>query len=126
MLMADEVIIDHDIPHIIIQERPDRTIKNPWSAREVPLIGPALETAKVILEGKVEKDYLFPHYASAGGQDRLSQFLNRRVREHTKNEKHVAHSLLVITWQTGCAGQRCSARLGRPYRAMPIHTLNRL
>lgn len=93
MLLASEVVLDAPTPHIIIQTRPDRTLKSKWSERKIPLVGAALTAAKNAIEGLGEGEYVFPRYATAGGLDRLSQALNRRIRDHTDNPKHVAYSL---------------------------------
>lgn len=93
MLLASEVIIDDPIPHIIIEPRLDRTLKSNWSERKIPLIGAALDAAKEATHGLRADEYVFRRYATAGGLDRLSQALNRRIREHSDNPKHVAYSL---------------------------------
>jgi hypothetical protein len=41
-LLVEEIILDHAVPHIIIHERDDRTLKTSWSTRKVPLVGEAL------------------------------------------------------------------------------------
>lgn len=93
MLLVSEIVPSGPVPHIIIQPRADNTLKSTWSERKIPLIGPALEVARELVEGKKGLEPAFPRYAVEGGQDRLSQTLNRRIREHTDNPKHVAYSL---------------------------------
>jgi hypothetical protein len=44
-----EIVIDHPVPHVLIRERDDRTLKTSWSNREVPLVGAALEAAKQVV-----------------------------------------------------------------------------
>ena len=63
LLLTSEVILDHKIPHLIIQEREGRTLKNAWSARTVPLIGDALKVAKEITRKTATDAPLFPRYA---------------------------------------------------------------
>ena len=96
MLLVSEVVVDDINPHIIIQPRADRTIKGGgkgWSARKIPLVGAALRIASDITRGKHGSEYVFKHYAKEGGAGNLSTALNSRIREHTKNPKHVAYSL---------------------------------
>lgn len=93
-LKVEEIILDDPIPHILIQERDDRTLKTSWSTREVPLIGPALAVAQEIVQRrKVANTAAFPRYVGEGGMDRLSAALNKRVRKLTTNPKHVPYSL---------------------------------
>jgi integrase len=93
MLLVSEIIIDDPIPHIVIQPRPDRTLKSKWSERKIPLIGAALDVAKVVIKDREGSELAFPSSGAAGGLDRLSKALNRRIRDHTDNPKHVAYSL---------------------------------
>lgn len=93
MLLVSEIIIDDPVPHIVIQPRANRTLKSKWSERKVPLVGAALGVAKELIEGREGGEDVFRRYATSGGLDRLSQALNKRIREHTDNPKHVAYSL---------------------------------
>jgi integrase len=93
-LLRSEVILNHSIPHIVIRERDDRSLKTTWSNREVPLVGPALETAKGLLQGAGEGSApLFPRFQGDGGMDRLSKALTKRIRVFTRDKKHVPYSL---------------------------------
>lgn len=93
-LMVSEIVLSDPIPHIVIQERDDRTLKTSWSTRLVPLVGDALRVAGDIVRRRNNpKAPAFPRYAGAGGMDRLSAALSRRLRVLTKNPKHVAYSL---------------------------------
>lgn len=93
MLKADEICLEHEVPHIVVQQRDDRTLKTLWSERKIPVIREALEVCQELLKGVEEGDYVFPKYASEGGLDRLSSALSRRVRKFTKDPKHVPYSL---------------------------------
>ncbi|UWP90739.1 integrase [Aliiroseovarius crassostreae] len=93
MLTFSEIVVDAEVPHIVIREREDRTLKSGWSMRKVPLVGLALEVAQEVASGARGDDYAFPRFASAGGLDRLSQALSKRVRVYTKDPKHVPYSL---------------------------------
>lgn len=93
MLLVSEIVIDDPVPHIVIQPRPDRTLKSKWSERKIPLVGAALVIAEALTKGRDGGEYAFRQYATKGGLDRLSQVLNRMIREYTDNPKHVAYSL---------------------------------
>ncbi|MDO6732887.1 site-specific integrase [Marinovum sp. 2_MG-2023] len=93
-LLASEIVLDHDVPHIVIRERYDRTLKTTWSRRTIPLIGDALQVAQDLVRGRNDPTSpVFPRYHGEGGMDRMSQALNRRIRKLTKNPKHVTYSL---------------------------------
>lgn len=93
-LKLSEIVLADPIPHIVIQERDDKTVKTSWSIRQVPLIGAALTAARAVVEQqKGRSEFAFPHYASEGGMDRLSKALTLRIRTLTTDPKHVPYSL---------------------------------
>lgn len=91
-LRLQDFKLSASVPHITIPERDDRTLKTLWSIREVPLVGSALTVAQAIV-AEHKDSYAFPSYADEKGMDRLSAALNRRIRAHSKNPKHVTYSL---------------------------------
>ncbi|TNE66806.1 MAG: integrase [Rhodobacteraceae bacterium] len=72
-LLKDEIRLDSNVPHIIIQPNEKRTLKNPQSERIIPLTGVSLEA---IREGKAG----FPRYAdnSASLSATVNKFLSSR------------------------------------------------
>jgi len=93
-LQVSEIILGHPIPHVVIQERDDRTLKTSWSTREVPLVGAALQAAAQVVRGVNDPTApAFPRFYGEGGMDRLSQALKRRIRALTKDKRHVPYSL---------------------------------
>jgi integrase len=93
-LTAGEIVLNHPVPHIVIQEREGRTLKTTWSPRQVPLVGEALDVAKAIIRpGTKPADPCFPRYFGEGGADRLSQALTKRLRKFTTDPRHVPYSL---------------------------------
>jgi len=93
MLTQKEIVIDHAVPHIVVQARSDRTLKSDWSERKIPLVGEALEVASEVVGRAGGCEYAFPRFGAPGGQDRLSQALRKYVRNHTGDPKHVPYSL---------------------------------
>lgn len=94
MLKLSEVRLDAPVPHIVLQERVDRTLKTGWSERTVPLVGDAVRVAKEMVRGHNDPDsYIFARFIENRGLDRLSQALTKRVRKFTKDPKHVPYSL---------------------------------
>lgn len=93
-LLVREVVLDHEVPHIVIEQREGRTLKTKESVRMVPIVGPALEVAQLLLGGNKNPDEpLFPRFADDGGMDRLSKAFSLRIRKYTKDRRHVPYSL---------------------------------
>ena len=92
-LYLEDIVLDVPTPYIDIRERADRPLKTAVSARRVPLVGAALETARSLLEGSPTAPHAFPLFASTGGRDRLSAALRKAVRKHTEDPRHVPYSL---------------------------------
>jgi len=58
-LRADNIKLDHDVPHIQIRPRIDRQLKSNAASRDIPLIGISLEAMRKAPRG-------FPHYRDKG------------------------------------------------------------
>jgi integrase len=65
-LASADVHLSGATPYVDIQPHPWRSLKNPGSAREVPLTGRALEAAQAALELSMGSRFLFPAYTSEG------------------------------------------------------------
>ncbi|WP_254656428.1 integrase [Roseovarius sp. 217] len=93
-LRVGEIVLGHAVPHVVLHEREDRTLKTPWSTRLVPLVGAGLEAAKEAVRGVNDpKAPAFPRFYGEDGLDRLSKALTSRVRALTKDNRHVPYSL---------------------------------
>ncbi len=92
LAMAD-IVLDTETPHIVIEPKPWRRIKNRWSERKVPLIGEALSVAHKIKDQRGRYDHVFPRYIRGRGADRLSYDLMRHLKQVRENDKQVLHSL---------------------------------
>ena len=96
-LEAQDVHLEGQIPHIIIRPNGVRQLKTPSSKRTIPLIGEALNAAKVAL-GAIPKGQpvapLFARYGKPRGQDGLSAVLMKVIRDKMKiaDPKLVAYS----------------------------------
>lgn len=62
-LHIDDLVLDDDIPHIIVQPHPWRTLKTPSSQRKVPLVGASLWAAEQISAKSISR-FCFPRYTS--------------------------------------------------------------
>ncbi len=93
MLRYSDLVLDHEIPHLVIAPRSDRTLKSDWSERKIPLVGAALSIAQLLATLGQGDALVFRRYGGEGGLDRLSQALTKRVRMFSKDPKHVPYSL---------------------------------
>nr|WP_229633433.1 tyrosine-type recombinase/integrase [Duganella qianjiadongensis] len=64
-LSMDDIRLDAEVPHIVIQPHPWRSLKNRSSAREVPLVGASLWAAQRIKSSAVHgQRFAFPRYTN--------------------------------------------------------------
>lgn len=92
-LRCKDFILDADIPHILIRPSADRSLKNSWSERDVPLVVEALNIAHDIVSKGPSEGYAFGKYGPVKAHNNLGVALAKRIRKHTTNPKHVTHSL---------------------------------
>jgi integrase len=84
-LSADDIFIEHAIPHIWIRGRKDYSLKTLHSERKIPLVGSSLYAFSQLPEG-------FSHYRNA---DTASTTINKYLRENElkPTEDHSLYSL---------------------------------
>lgn len=84
-LTLDDIVLDQEIPHVIFEPKPWRTIKTNES-RLVPLVGMSLWAAKRVKENAIEGQFFaFPRYNPKGragktSTDSASASLNKYMR----------------------------------------------
>ena len=61
-LHREDLVLDHKIPHLIIQAHPWRTLKTSASERKVTLVGASLWAAQRILSDDLNRVFAFPRY----------------------------------------------------------------
>jgi len=61
-LHRQDIVLNADIPHIVVREHPWRRLKTSTSAREVPLAGASLWAAGRILERSEDRIFAFARY----------------------------------------------------------------
>jgi len=61
-LCRDDLILHNEIPHLIVQAHPRRTLKTSASERKIPLVGASLWAAKHITDNDTNARYAFPRY----------------------------------------------------------------
>lgn len=92
-LALDDIKLDAETPHVVIQPHPWRSLKNKASERVVPLLGHALWAAQRVKEkARKGQRFVFPRYTSAEGTkaDIASATIAKWIRgmeiEHTAHE----------------------------------------
>lgn len=100
-LTLDDIVIgdDVEVPHVVIQPHPWRSLKNADSERVVPLVGAALWAAKRIKkEAKKGQRFAFPKYTNSKGanSNSASAALGKWIRTVKVNDQtmnHTSHEL---------------------------------
>jgi integrase len=63
-LMISDIVLDDEVPHVVVKPYKHRRLKTKCSERLIPLVGSSLKAAKIIVN-KSSGDYCFPRYSSA-------------------------------------------------------------
>ena len=92
-LARDDIVLDADIPHIIIRPHPWRRLKTKGSERMLPLVGCSLWAAERAVETSHHSPYLFPRYCNDKGckANSASAALNKWLKQ-TIGDGYVIHS----------------------------------
>jgi integrase len=91
-LAKDDIVLDADIPHIIVRPHPWRPLKTTGSERLVPLVGASLWAARRLQQH--DSSYAFPRYCDGQtcNANSASSALNKWLKPRV-NEDAVVHSL---------------------------------
>jgi len=91
-LHKDDIVLDADIPHVIVQPYPWRRLKTKGSARHIPLIGASLWAARRIQQH--DSRYAFPRYCDGRicNANSASAALNKWMKT-TIGNGYVMHGL---------------------------------
>ena len=65
-LHRDDIVLNHGVPHIVVQPHPWRTLKTVASERKIPLVGASLWAAERILSQTSNTHFAFPRYNRSG------------------------------------------------------------
>ena len=83
-LAREDIVLDADIPHVIILPHPWRRLKTKGSERTLPLVGGSLWAAERALEASQHSPpYLFPRYCNDKGckANSASAALNKWLKQ---------------------------------------------
>jgi len=94
-LMINDLVLDDEIPHVVIQPHNHRPLKTRSSERIVPLVGASLWAAQRIAQNAQASDYCFPRYCNSKGcnSNSASAALNKWLKVVTGNKDYVLHGL---------------------------------
>lgn len=86
-LHKDDLALHHEIPHLIIQAHPWRTLKTSASERKVPLVGASLWAAQRILSEDLHRVFAFPRYnrSEQTNGNSASAALNKWLKSYVPN-----------------------------------------
>jgi integrase len=124
-LRREDVCLDHEIPHIIIQphEALGRTLKTPGSTRVVPLLGIGLWAARRAMMAAWDTGWLFPRYASDKDirATHASNTINKWLSETLgipKTTHSLRHSMKDLLRDAGVAEEVSKVLLGHGSRSI--------
>jgi integrase len=92
-LAREDIVLDADVPHVIIRPHPWRRLKTKGSERILPLVGASLWAAERAVEASQQSTYLLPRYCSEKGckANSASAALNKWLKQ-TIGDGYVIHS----------------------------------
>jgi len=92
-LAREDIVLDADIPHVIIRPHPWRRLKTKGSERTLPLVGCSLWAARRAVEASQHSPYLFPRYCNDKGckANSASAALNKWLKQSI-GDGYVMHS----------------------------------
>ena len=91
-LIIDDLVLDDEIPHVVIQPHKHRPLKTRSSERVIPLVGASLWAAQRIKQ-TVTGEYCFPRYTTANktNANSASAALNKWIKVLTNNRDNTIH-----------------------------------
>ena len=92
-LAREDIVLDADIPHVIIRPHPWRRLKTKGSERTLPLVGASLWAAERAVEASHHSPYLFLRYCNDKGckANSASAALNKWLKQSI-GDGYVMHS----------------------------------
>ena len=106
-LAQSDIKLNAQVPHIVIQPHPWRSLKTPTSAREVPLVGLALWSAERVVASKSGgQTRAFPRYAEPKGtkathaSGAIAKWIRKLGIDRTAHE--LRHTMADLLREAGC------------------------
>ena len=91
-LTIRDLVLDDEIPHVVIQPHKHRPLKTRSSERVIPLVGASLWAAQRI-KHNIQGEYCFPRYTTANktNANSASAALNKWIKVLTNNRDNTIH-----------------------------------
>jgi len=92
-LLKEDIILEHDVPHVTLVPQPWRRLKTKGSQRDIPLVGASLWACKRLLEVNGDSNFAFPRYCNdkTANANSASGALNKWLQQYVP-EGCVIHS----------------------------------
>lgn len=92
----DDLVLDHEIPHLWIRKNSLSDRKTKSSIRAVPLVGVSLQAAKELnyLSVLASSEWLVPRYAKENGNASCSAIINKHLRDLEFRSHMFRHALI--------------------------------
>lgn len=101
-LATGDVVLDAEVPYLKIQAHPWRSLKTKTSARDIPLVGFALDAARRVASRAKGSLALFPEYARPRGADSASGAVNKRLKRWAIGSHGFRHGMKDLLREAGC------------------------
>ncbi len=101
-LLVSDIKLDAATPHVFFQERVDHDLKTTTSTRKTPLVGFALEAAKLAVKKAGKNPALFARYAKENGNTNASAAVNKRLQSWAIGTHGFRHALKDLLREAGC------------------------
>jgi integrase len=97
-----EVHLDAETPHLFFDENDLRGLKTKQSRRKTPLVGFALEAAKLAVKKAGNGPALLPRYAKENGNTNASAAVNARLAKWEIGTHGFRHAMTDLLRAAGC------------------------
>lgn len=101
-LAVADVHLDAETPHVFLRVNATRGLKNKNSRRKTPLVGFALEAAKVAVKKAGDGPALFARYAKENGNTNASSAVNARLEKWEIGSHGFRHAMTDLLRAAGC------------------------
>jgi integrase len=125
-LTVADVVLEGETPHVHFHDHPWRTLKNDCGERRVPLVGFALDAARIAVARAGKNTALFVRYAKKNGNTNASATINKRLKPWAIGTHGFRHGMKDLLREAGCpdviqkeiqghAGEGHAANYGQGY-----------
>ena len=86
-LLKEDIILNHEVPHIRVMPHPWRRLKTKGSQRDIPLVGASLWACERLLEADDDSIFAFPRYCNekTANANSASGALNKWLQDYVQD-----------------------------------------